>query len=114
MKQGFFSRLADAMESKHIQRGITILIIINAVILGLETSDTVMAKFGSLLEGIDHAILAVFVIELSIKMIGRRLAFFRSGWNIFDLVVVGIAIVPAAETLSVLRHRRSAGGASAR
>ena len=104
--RGFFARLADFVESARVQKGITALIIINAVILGLETSDTVMAKFGSLLEGIDHAILAVFVIELSIKMIGRRLAFFRSGWNIFDLVVVGIAIVPAAETLSVLRALR--------
>lgn len=106
MNQGFFSRLADAMENQRIQRGITILIIINAVILGLETSDTVMAQFGPALEAIDHAILAVFVIELTIKMIGRGLGFFRSGWNIFDLLVVGIAIVPAAETLSVLRALR--------
>lgn len=106
MSQGFFARLADAMESTRVQRAITGLIILNAVILGLETSDSIVAQVGPWLDAIDHAILAVFVVELAIKMIGRRLSFFRSGWNIFDLVVVGIAIIPAAETLSVLRALR--------
>lgn len=106
ISRGFFVRLADAMESVRVQRAITALIILNAVILGLETSDSIVAQAGPWLDAIDHAILAVFVVELAIKMIGRRLSFFRSGWNIFDLVVVGIAIIPAAETLSVLRALR--------
>lgn len=106
MSQGFFARLADAMESARVQRAITGLIILNAVILGLETSDSIVAKTGPWLDAIDHAILAVFVVELAVKMIGRRLSFFRSGWNIFDLVVVGIAVIPAAGALSVLRALR--------
>jgi voltage-gated sodium channel len=65
-----------------------------------------MAHAGPVLEVFDRAILAVFVLELLTKMLGRRLAFFRSGWNIFDLLVVGVAIIPAAGALSVLRALR--------
>lgn len=103
---GFFARLADVAESARMQKFITALIVINAVTLGLETSDTAVALAGPALEALDHAILAVFVLELLTKMLGRRLAFFRSGWNIFDLLVVGVAIVPAAGALSVLRALR--------
>jgi voltage-gated sodium channel len=103
---GFFARLADVAESARVQRIITALIVINAVTLGLETSDVAMAHAGPVLEVFDRAILAVFVLELLTKMLGRRLAFFRSGWNIFDLLVVGVAIIPAAGALSVLRALR--------
>jgi voltage-gated sodium channel len=65
-----------------------------------------MEAAGPLLEVLDRAILAVFVLELLAKMLGRGLAFFRSGWNIFDLLVVGVAIIPAAGALSVLRALR--------
>lgn len=103
---GFFARMAEFAESPRVQRIITILIVINAVTLGLETSDTVMAALGDVLDFLDRAILAVFVLELLAKMLGHRLAFFRSGWNIFDLLVVGVAIIPAAGALSVLRALR--------
>lgn len=103
---GYFARLADIAESARVQKVITVLIVINAVTLGLETSDLAMAHVGPVLEVFDRAILAVFVLELLTKMLGRRLAFFRSGWNIFDLLVVGVAIVPAAGALSVLRALR--------
>ena len=104
--QGFFTRLADFAESAPVQTVITILIVINAVILGLETSDTVMAAAGPALEMLDWAILTVFIVELMFKMLGRGRAFFRSGWNIFDLVVIGIAVMPSTGALSVLRALR--------
>ncbi len=103
---GFLARLADVAESARVQKFIAALIVINAVTLGLETSDTAMALAGPVLDVLDRAILAVFVLELLAKMLGRRLAFFRSGWNIFDLLVVGVAIIPAAGALSVLRALR--------
>lgn len=103
---GFFARLADVAESARVQKFIAALIVINAVTLGLETSDTAMALVGPVLDVLDRAILVVFVLELLAKMLGRRLAFFRSGWNIFDLLVVGVAIIPAAGALSVLRALR--------
>lgn len=99
-------RLADIAESAPVQRFVTALIVVNAVTLGLETAPSVMARFGFWLEWIDHIILWVFVAELAAKMIGRGLAFYRNGWNLFDLVVVGIALAPSTGALSVLRALR--------
>ena len=104
--RGFLTRMADVAESARVQRVITGLIVVNAATLGLETSDAVMKVAGPALETLDRSILAVFVLELLAKISGRGLAFFRRGWNIFDLLVVGIAIVPAAGALSVLRALR--------
>src|SRR6185369_12194782 len=82
------------------------LIVVNAVILGLETSNTIMASYGWLLEILDHIILAVFVVEIAARVLVHRLDFFRDPWSVFDFIVIGIALVPATETLSVLRVLR--------
>ena len=78
----------------------------NAVILGLETSKSAMASFGRLLEILDHIILAVFVVEITARIIVHRRAFFRDPWSVFDFIVIGIALVPTTESLSVLRALR--------
>lgn len=88
------------------ERLIMVLIIINAVVLGLETSKTVMASYGRLLEVIDQVILAVFVVEIGARIIVHRGKFFRDPWSLFDFFVVGIALVPATEMFSVLRALR--------
>ncbi|MEM7073704.1 MAG: ion transporter [Pseudomonadota bacterium] len=89
-----------------VQNFILGVIIFNAVILGLETSQTAMAAAGPLLKTLDAICLAIFVIELSLKLFARGGAFFRDGWNIFDFVVVGISLIPATQGLSVLRAMR--------
>ncbi|WP_052171970.1 ion transporter [Paracoccus sanguinis] len=99
-------QLADWVESPRVSRLITAVILFNALILGLETSGSVMARWGGLILALDMACLAIFVVEIGIKLIGRGPAFFRSGWNIFDFLVVGVALVPAAQGLSVLRALR--------
>ncbi len=82
------------------------VILLNAVMLGLETSDAVMDVAGPLVVAIDTACLGVFVIELAAKLFALRLSFFRSGWNLFDFVIVGISLVPGAQTFNVLRALR--------
>lgn len=94
------------VESPRFESAIMLLIVVNAITLGLETSETVMASFGPLLMAVDKIILAVFVVELVAKIIVYRLEFFRSPWRIFDLVVVGIALFPATDAFSVLRALR--------
>lgn len=88
------------------ERAIMILIVVNAIILGLETSPAVMKSYGTLLEWIDHVILAVFVIEILARLAVLRTAFFRDAWNIFDFFVVAIALIPATGPLQVLRALR--------
>jgi voltage-gated sodium channel len=100
------SLLARLLAHPLTERAVLALIIVNAITLGLETSRPVMAAYGPLLEAIDHAILIVFVVELAARMAVHRLRFFRDPWSLFDLFVVGIALVPATESLSVLRALR--------
>jgi voltage-gated sodium channel len=99
-------RAGTLVEGARVQRLITWLIIVNAVILGLDTVPEVTARYGGLLNVLDEAILAVFVFELAAKLAFRRLDFFRNGWNWFDLIVVGIALLPATGPLAVLRTLR--------
>lgn len=94
------------VESKRVQNFIIGLIVINAIILGMETSPTIMAHIGPQLLALDKLILGVFVVEIGLKLIGQGPSFFRRGWNIFDFVVVGIALVPASGPLAILRALR--------
>jgi voltage-gated sodium channel len=98
--------LRDIVYHPRTEKLIMTLIMINAVTLGLETSKTVMDRFGDVLHVLDRIILAVFVLELLGRMILQRLAFFRDGWNIFDFLVVGISLAPASDAFSVLRALR--------
>jgi voltage-gated sodium channel len=103
---GFRSRLADWLERPQVRYTIIGVIVFNAIILGMETSDTLMANWGPLILALDRACLSIFVIEIALKLLALGPRFFRSGWNIFDFVIVGIALVPAAQGLSVLRALR--------
>ncbi|MDX1484668.1 MAG: ion transporter [Alphaproteobacteria bacterium] len=103
---GWRRRLAEFAESQPAQKVVMTLIVVNAVTLGLETSATVMATAGTVLHILDSAVLAVFVLEIAAKLVGRGWRFFTSGWNVFDFIVVSIALVPSAGPFSVLRALR--------
>lgn len=100
------TQLQHVIEHPYIQKAIITLILINAVILGLETSSTVMDRTGSLLLLIDHFILAIFVIEIAIRMYVYRMDFWRDPWSLFDFTVVAIALIPASGPFAVLRALR--------
>lgn len=99
-------RTALFMDRPLVRNVIIGVIVFNAVILGLETSDALMAQWGPVIYALDTACLAVFVIEIGAKLFAHRLRFFASGWNLFDFAIVAIALVPAGQTLSVLRALR--------
>jgi voltage-gated sodium channel len=104
--QGFRDRLAEWLDRPAVRNTIIGVILFNAVILGMETSPTIMEAAGPLIIALDTACLTIFVIEIALKLIALGPRFFRSGWNLFDFVIVGIALVPAAQGLSVLRALR--------
>ncbi|MFO7276263.1 MAG: ion transporter [Pseudomonadota bacterium] len=99
-------RIADFIESPRIQRLIITLILLNALLLGLETFPSVMARAGAWLDHADQVLLTVFVLELLLKLVGQGWRFFRNGWNVFDAIVVGIALLPSSGAFSVLRALR--------
>lgn len=98
--------LRRLLESNHFETAITALILLNAVTLGLETSPVLWARYGSLLYAMDHALLAIFVLEIVARLAVYRSRFFHDPWRVFDLLVIAVSIVPATETVSILRAMR--------
>lgn len=99
-------RARQFIESKIVTNVILGVILFNAMTLGLVTSKTVVGAIGPALEVLDDVVIGFFVIELSVKFFAYRWRFFLSGWNIFDLAVVGFTLLPATGNLSVLRALR--------
>lgn len=89
-----------------IQHGLVCLILLNAVILGLETDPDIMSKMSPHLHQIDHAILWIFIAEIVLLITARRMGYFKDPWCVFDFIVVGIALIPASGSLSVLGASR--------
>jgi len=102
----FREQARQFIESRRTQHLITALILVNAAILGAETSPSIMAAAGPTLIALDQIILTIFGLEIGIKLYVQRKDFFRNGWNLFDFVVIGISLVPASEGASILRALR--------
>ena len=74
------------------------VIIGNAVLLGLGTSPGVEDNYGDLLHLGNQVALGIFIVEALLKMLAlapRSHRYFREGWNVFDFLVILLALVPA-------------------
>ena len=100
------SYLESVVEGKRFQYSVIFLIVINAILLGLETSNNVMQVAGDFIIALDTAILYVFVLEMLLKLYVHRLNFFKNPWSLFDFFIVAIAFVPASESLAAMRALR--------
>jgi voltage-gated sodium channel len=103
---GLKHRIEAFWALKSVQNVVIALILINAVLLGMETSPRIMASWGKLITTLDHAILTVFVVEIASLLFARSWRFFKDPWSVFDFVVVGIALIPASGPFAVLRSLR--------
>jgi voltage-gated sodium channel len=99
-------RLAAWVEAPPVQHALIALILVNALILGLETFPDARARWGTWLVGLDRVILSVFVVEIALRLAAHRAAFFRDPWSVFDFIVVAIALLPASGPFAVLRALR--------
>ena len=99
-------RVAGFAESRSFVRFITTLIVINAVTLGVKADSSLFSAYDAYLLWFDRLVISVFTVELMLKLYAYRLAFFRSGWNVFDFVIVSISLVPQEAGLAVLRAFR--------
>ena len=104
--------LQRLVDSNAFNNTIIAVIVANAVVLGLQTYPGIVDRYGWTLDVLNGVFLAVFVVELGLRIAsyGRRPQdFFRSGWNIFDFVVIGAAFVPGVrESSTLLRLARLA------
>ena len=79
------ARIARLVSSPSFQTGVVGLILLNAITLGLETSDAMVERWGTLLFALDDLLLLVFTIELALRAFAFRGRFLRDGWGLFDL-----------------------------
>ena len=100
------ARLSAWLANPRVQQFVLALIIVNAALMGLETSAGVMAQAGRWILALDRVILGVFVVEILLRIYAHRSAFFRDPWSVFDFTVVAIALIPASGPLAVLRALR--------
>ena len=99
-------RARTVVDDTRFSAFISAVIGVNAIALGLETAPAALEIAGPFLNAIDGIALAVFVIEIALKLFAYRLGFFRSGWNLFDFAIVGVALLPSSGAFSVLRALR--------
>lgn len=103
---GLQARVISLVEQNWFGHFILTLILINAVQLGMETSASLMAQYGTLLMSLDKVLLSVFVVELLLRIYAYRGEFFKDPWSVFDFTVIVIALIPASGPLAVLRSLR--------
>lgn len=102
----FFKQICEILETKSGHLFIGFIVITNAIILGIQTFQSIPEPIELFLHKTDKIILAIFVVELAIKLLGNGLSFFRSGWNIFDFLIVAGSFLHHQDFLPVLRAFR--------
>lgn len=87
------------VESTAFHTTVIVVIVLNAILMGVETSQAMMASHGGLLRGLNLAIQAAFVVEIALRLAAhwpRVQRFFTDGWNVFDFSVVALSFLPTA------------------
>jgi voltage-gated sodium channel len=94
------------IERPIFQNFVMAVIIFNAIILGVETVQSLPENVLGFLYVLDTICLTIFVVELILKMYAYGFGFFKRPWCIFDFIIVGVTLIPASGNLSVLRSLR--------
>ncbi len=100
------NKLMQFIESNKFQMFIIGVIVLNAILLGMETSASIMTQYGELLHIIDKIILAIFVVEITLRLYCHRFQFFKDPWSVFDFVVVIVSLLPSSGPFAVVRALR--------
>ena len=98
----FASRLVNSAWFEYF---IIAVIVLNGILLGLETSDTIDRRYGGWLRMGNEVALWVFIVEAGLKLLAqwpRPWRYFRDGWNIFDFLVIVFALVPATGQFAMI------------
>ena len=96
----FKAKMRDIRESRWFSNLTTAVIIFYASVLGFKTIGEIESHFGTFLLVLDYLVTVYFFIEIMIKLYAeeRTLDFFKSGWNVFDFIIVVVTIIPIDNT----------------
>jgi len=99
-------RLREFFASLGWEKFILVVIAINAVTLGLETSPWMRQQLGSTLDFVSQIVIIIFIIEIILRIYAHGWEFWRRPWSVFDFAVVMISVSPSTGEFSVLRALR--------
>ncbi|MYD44182.1 MAG: ion transporter [Gammaproteobacteria bacterium] len=105
MKSRLIEFAQRIVASRWFLNGITTVILVNGVIIGLETVDTLNDAFGFWFLLFNQVAVGIFVVEAIIKIVAhhpRMLNYFKDGWNVFDFTVVVLCLIPSSGYLPML------------
>ena len=99
-------RLAKLVTGFSFDMFIMGVILADAIVLGLLTSPTMEFYFDNGLFLLDRVFMGIFMAEMFLKIFALKRAFFKSGWNVFDLTIVVISLLPFMSAFIILRTFR--------
>lgn len=102
----YLIKLSELFESKVGHLFVCAVVVLNALILGVQTFEEIPVAIELILKHINKIILIIFAGELVIKLLGNGFAFFRNSWNVFDLIVVSASFLTQQDFLPLLRAFR--------
>lgn len=99
-------KLSKLINCRQTQIAILFLIILNAIIIGLDTYPSISNKFGELISEINNFYLIIFTIEILIRIYIEKTKFIKNGWNIFDFTIISVSLFTEISSISVFRTLR--------
>ena len=103
----FFKSIVDYSVFNKLIIGV---IILAGILVGLETYESIVDRYGSIINVLDKIILGIFIVEIVIKMGAhgnKPLDYFKDPWNIFDFIIVLVCLLPLqGQFVAVLRLAR--------
>ena len=103
---GLRGKLLRLVDSQCFNNAIIVIIVLNSLVIGMQTSDSLMDSIGEILDVLDTTFLTIFIIELIMRLIAYGTGFIRRPWSVFDFFVISVALIPGAEAFSVVRALR--------
>lgn len=93
------------VDSNWFNNTITAVIVLNAIVIGMDTSEALTQTYGSWFVAANTLFLFIFIVEAVIKMVAHAPQvqnYFKNGWNLFDFSIIVISLIPATGQLATL------------
>jgi voltage-gated sodium channel len=90
----------DALRTNRVfELTVVAVIIFSALLTGAKTYD-MPAHVYTVLKWLDYSITLFFLFEITIRFVAekRKIDFFKSGWNIFDTLIVTVSLIPIEDS----------------
>jgi len=100
------AKVLNIVESAKFKNFILFIILLNGITMGIETYPAIHTYIKDELYVFDHVVIAIFVVEIVLRIYAHRLSFFKDGWSLFDLSIVIISMFPANGVFEIFRILR--------